>query len=163
MSQRAKDIADKIKVFSEEVIAFVENLNEVQWTKVCEWEEWPVGATVYHLGAGHLAISNLAKMIIKGEDLPPLSMDQINAMSKKQAQDHVDCTKTDALKVLRENGAAMVAFTAGLSDDELDRKGSMPAFQGEVTTEQLIRFVIFDSAAQHFESIKAAVGSISQE
>ncbi len=158
MSQRAKDIADKIKVFSEEVIAFVENLNEEQWTKACEWEDWPVGATVYHMGAGHLAISDMAKIIIRGEDLPPLTMDPINAMSKKQALDHVDCTKDEALQALRENGANMVAFTAGLSDDELDRKGSMPAFGGEVTTEQLIRFVIFDSAAQHFESIKAAVG-----
>lgn len=163
MSQRAKDIAEKVKVFSEEVIAFVENLNEEQWTKVCQWEQWPVGATVYHMGAGHLAISDMARMIIRGEDLPPLTMDQVNAMSKKQALDHVDCTKAEALQTLRENAANMVAFTSGLSDDELDRKGSMPAFEGEVTTEQLIRYVIFDSAAQHFESIKAAVGMSSQK
>ena len=163
MRQRAKDIANKIKMFNEEVIAFVDNLNEEEWAKTCEWEEWPVGATVYHMGAGHFAISDMAKMIINGEDLPPLTMDQINAMSKKQALDHVDCTKADALKALRENGAKMVEFTVGLSDDELDRKSSMPAFEGEVTTEQLIRFVIFDSAVQHFESIKAAVVMSSQE
>ena len=158
MSQRAKEISERIKVFSDEVIAFVENISENEWTKVCEWEQWPVGATAYHMGAGHFAISDMASMIIRGEDLPPLTMDQVNAMSKKQTQDHVDCTKADALGALRKKSEGMVAFVAGLSDDELDRKGSMPAFGGEVTTEQLIRYVIFDSAMQHFDSMKAAVG-----
>ena len=68
------------------------------------------------------------------------------------------CTKDEALKALKKNGAKMTAYVAGLSDEELDRRGSMPAFGGEVTTEQLIRYVIFDSAAQHFESMKTAVG-----
>lgn len=157
MSRRAKEISRRIKTFSEKVIAFVENLSEKDWTNKCEWEEWPVGATAYHMGVGHFAISDMAGMILRGEDLPPLSMDQINAMSNKKALEHVDCTKADALDALRENSANMVAFVDGLSDEELDRKGSMPAFDGEVTTEQLIAFVIFESAAQHFDSMKAAV------
>jgi hypothetical protein len=52
----------------------------------------------------------------------------------------------------------MIAFVAGLTDEELDRKGHMPAFEGEVTTEQFFDFIIFESAAQHFDSMKAAVG-----
>ena len=81
MSQRAKEISERIKDFSDNVIAFVESLSEDDWRKVCESEEWPVGATAYHLGAGHFAISDTAGMIVRGEDLPPLTMDQINAMS----------------------------------------------------------------------------------
>ena len=158
MSQRAKEISQRIRAFSDEVIALVEKISEDEWAKVCEWEECPVGATAYHMGAGHFAISDMASMIIRGEDLPPLTMDQVNAMSKKQTQVHVECTKADALGVLRKNSEGMVAFVAGLGDEELDRKGSMPAFGGEVTTEQLIRYVIFDSAAQHLDSIKAAIG-----
>ncbi|CAB1057139.1 hypothetical protein D1BOALGB6SA_1878 [Olavius sp. associated proteobacterium Delta 1] len=52
----------------------------------------------------------------------------------------------------------MVAFIAGLSDDELDRKDSMPAFGGEATVNQVIEFVIFQSAQEHFDSMKTAVG-----
>jgi len=158
MSQRAENISGRIKTFSEKVIAFVENISKNDWTKKCEWEEWPVGATAYHMGAGHFAIYDLAGMIVRGEDLPSLNMDQINAMSKKQAQEHADCTKTEALEVLRKNSTKMIAYAAGLTDDELDRKGSMPAFGGDVTTEQLIGFIIFESAVQHFDSMKAAVG-----
>ena len=158
MSQRAKEISERIKSFSDNVMAFVESLSEDDWRKVCESEEWPVGATAYHLGAGHFAIFDMAGMIVRGEDLPPLTMDQINAMSDKQAREHANCTKGDAIEALRKNSAEMVAFVAGLTDEELDRKGSMPAFGGETTTEQLIQFVIFESAMRHFDSMKTAVG-----
>jgi uncharacterized damage-inducible protein DinB len=158
MSQRAKEISERIKSFSDNVVAFVENLSDDDWRKVCKSEEWPVGATAYHLGAGHFAIFDMAGMIVRGEDLPPLTMDQINAMSDKQAREHADCTKAEAIEALRKNSAEMVAFVAGLTDEELDRKGSMPAFGGEATTEQLIQFVIFESAMQHFDSMKTAVG-----
>ena len=158
MSQRAKEITERIKSFSDNVMAFVEGLSEDDWRKVCKSEEWPVGATAYHLGAGHFAIFDMAGMIVRGEDLPPLTMDQINAMSDKQAREHADCTKAEAIEALRKNSAEMVAFVAGLTDEELDRKGSMPAFGGEATTEQLIQFVIFESAMRHFDSMKSAVG-----
>ena len=105
MSQRAKEISERIKSFSNNVMAFVENLSEDDWRKVCESEEWPVGATAYHLGAGHFAIFDMAGMIVRGEDLPPLTMDQINAMSDKQALEHADCTKADAIAALRKNSA----------------------------------------------------------
>jgi len=157
MSQRAKDLSDRLKSFSDEVIAFVETLSDEDWGKVCEWEEWSVGATAYHVGAGHFAASDLAGMIIRGENLPPLNMDQINEMSNTQAREHEGCTKADALAQLKTNSEKMVAFAAGLTDDELDRKGSMPAFEGEVNTEQFIGFIIFESAAQHFNSMKEAV------
>lgn len=158
MSQRANNLSDRLKSFSDNVIAFVETLSDEDWAKACEWEEWSVGATAYHVGAGHFAISDMAGMIVRGEALPPLNMDQINEMSKKQAQEHEGCTKADALEQLKKNSAKMAAFAAGLTDEELDRKATMPAFDGEVTTEQFIGFIIFESAAQHFDSMKAAVG-----
>lgn len=158
MSRRSEELSQKIKGFSDDVIAFVESLSDGDWRKVCESEEWPVGVTAYHLGAGHFAIFDLARMIVRGEDLPQLTMEQITAMSNKQARENMDCTKADALAALRKNSAEMVAFVVGLSDDELDRKGRMPAFGGEATTEQFLQFVIFESAAQHLDSMKAAVG-----
>jgi len=66
--------------------------------------------------------------------------------------------KDEALDALRKNGAELVAFVGGLSNDELDRKGSMPAFGGEVTVNQVLEFVIFQSAQEHFDSMKTAVG-----
>lgn len=157
MSQRATVLAERIKEFSDEVIRFVDNLSDAQWSKMCDWEHWTVGVTARHLGAGHLAIYDMAGMIVDGRELPQLSMDQINEMSNADAQEHVDCTKAEALERLRKNSSKMVKFVEGLSDADLDRKGSMPAFKGEVTTEQFLDFVIFQSGGQHFDSMKSAV------
>lgn len=65
--------------------------------------------------------------------------------------------KAEVLELLQENSAETVGFYAGLTDEDLDRKGSMSAFGGEVSTEQLAQFVILMSAAQHFKSMQAAV------
>jgi len=158
MSQRSKNISERIKSFANEVITFVESLTDSGWTRVCDMEKWSVGVTARHIGAGHFAISNMASMIVRGKELPPLSMEQVNAMSDKDSREHADCTTVEALELLRTNSTELAAFVAELTDDELNRKGSMPAFGGELTTEQLFDFIIFQSAAQHFDSMKAAVG-----
>jgi hypothetical protein len=158
MSQRAKDLSKRIETFRDDVIAFVEKLSGEDWNKVSEWEQWTVGVSARHLGAGHLGFFKMLDMVVQGKDLPQLTMDEINAMSKKDAQKHAGCTKAEALEALRKNGAEMVAYVAGLSDEELDRKGSMPAFGGEVSVSQLIDSIVIQSAQQHFDSIKAAVG-----
>jgi hypothetical protein len=158
MDQHAQEIANRIASFKDEVVAYVETLSTDDWGKICEWEQWPVGVTAYHLGDGHFAIYKLIKMIIDGKELPQLTMDQINAGSKQNAQAHLDCTKTDALDRLRQNGAAFVSFVAGLSDDDLARQGSMPAFGGAVSVAQVIDYVVFQSGQEHFDSMQAAVG-----
>ncbi|MFZ7128491.1 MAG: DinB family protein [Desulfobacterales bacterium] len=158
MSQRAKDLSRRLEMFAAEVASFVEDLSGDDWKRVCKWEEWTVGDTARHIGAGHFAISDFIGKMANGEALPQLTMDQVNAMSKKDVEEHSGCTQAEALRLLRENGADLAAFIAGLSDDQLDRKASMPAFGGEVTTEQFIDAVLFQSGGQHFESMKTAVG-----
>lgn len=159
MNRRSHDLSKRIESFRDEVVSFVENISAADWTKVCDWEEWPVGVTARHLGAGHFAISGMLATIVKGRDLPQLTMDQINAMSKKDAREHMDCTKSEVLELLKENGARLAAFVAGLTDEQLDRQGSMPAFGGTVTTEQFIDYVLFQSARQHLNSMKDTAGS----
>jgi len=157
MSQRAKDISRRIASLRDEVVAFVENLSDEEWKKECEAEDWSVGVTARHLGAGHFAISGLLDKFTKGEKLPQLSMDQINAMSEKDARAHADTSKTEALEQLRKNGTELAGFVAGLSDEDLGRQAGMPAFGGAVSTELFIDYVVFQSAAQHFASMKKAV------
>jgi len=158
MSKRAKDLSKRIESFKDEVITFVENLSGEEWNSMCDLEQWTVGVTARHLGAAHFGIFKLLGMIVQGKELPQLTMDQINATANEDARKHSDCTRDEALEHLRKNGAELAAFVAGLSDEELDRKGNMPAFGGEATVNQVIGFVIFNSAQEHFDSIKTAVG-----
>ena len=157
MSQRAKDLSQRIATFRDDVISFVESLSDEDWRKTCDWEEWSVGITACHLGGGHLAIAGMLEMMVRGEALPQLTMDDITAMANKGAKDHAHSTKADAIDLLRKNGDQLAAYVAGLSGEDLERRGSMPAFGGEVTAGQLIDYVIFQSGGQHLASMKAAV------
>ena len=105
MSQRATLLAQRVENFSDEVIAFVEQLSKDDWTTVCDAEQWSVGVTAYHVGAGHLAIFDMAEMIITGKELPQLDMQQIFAMANQQAQENAACTQTETLERLRQNKA----------------------------------------------------------
>ncbi len=157
MSERTKLLAEQVKSFADEVIAFVEKMTDSDWTQTGEWEQWTAGVIAYHIGAGHLAIFGLADQIVKGEQLPQLTMDQINAMSIQQAEENAQCTKDEALEHLRGNRDRIVTYITNLKDEDLDLKGTMPAFGGEVTTRQLFEYVIFESGNQHFDSMKKAV------
>jgi hypothetical protein len=158
MSQRGEDLSKIIESFKDEVIAFVDGLSDEEWNMNCEWEEWTAGMTARHIGAGHFGIFEMCRMILEGKELPQLTLEEINAMSDKDSRAHADTTKAETLGALQKNGAELSAFVAGLTDDQLDRKGSMPAFGGEASVNQIVEFVIFQSAREHLDSMKKAVG-----
>jgi hypothetical protein len=158
MSERAKDLSQRIEKFRDDAITFVEGLSDEDWSANCEWEEWTAGMTARHVGAGHFRIFEMCGMILEGRELPQMTFEEINAMSDKESRKHTDTTKAESLEAMRSNGAELVSFVAGLSDEDLDSIGSMPAFGGEASVSQVIEFVIFQSAQEHIDSIKKAIG-----
>jgi hypothetical protein len=155
MSQRAKDLAQRIRAFNNELMAFTENCTEDDWRKVCA-EDWTLGVVARHLGAGHYGALDLAKMIVSGEGLPDLSMDQIVQMANQHAREHADCTKPEVLDILRENGETVINYVAGLGDADLDRTSHLAMMGGEISAQQLIENVILQSGGEHFVNMKAA-------
>ena len=159
MTVRAKDLAERLRVFNDEVISFVENCTDEDWRKVCAWEEWTVGVTARHIGAGHFDIIGLVKMIVDGEKLPELTGEQITEMANEHAREHADCTKAEVLEVLRKHGEAFAGFVAALNDTEFDRTGYLTMVGGEVSAQQIIENVILHSGGKHFANMKAATSA----
>jgi hypothetical protein len=157
MSERARNLAERLEAFNRELITFVDHLTEEQWRKVCAWEDWGVGVTARHIGAGHYEGTVwLAKNIVNGDKLPELTGEQIDQMANQHAREHVDCTKAEVLEVLRKSGDMLVAFAAGLADSDLDRTGYLAAIGREVSAQQLIETVVLQSGGEHFANLKAA-------
>lgn len=157
MSERAQSLANQIKAFNEAVLAFVDNCPEKAWQQVCKEEDWTVGVVARHVAAGHFLIIGMARAIIKGEALPAMTMDQVIEMGNTHARDHADCTREEVQTLLKENGESAAAFVGQLSDDELDCKGHLDLFGGDVSVEQLIDYVIIQSGGGHLTSMKAAI------
>ena len=159
MSQRAKDLAERLGKFNEEVIAFVKKCTDEDWRKT-SWEDWPVGVVARHIGAGHIdGATKMAGMIVKGERFPEMTMKQIDDMANEHARKHADCDKAEVLDILQKTGDSLVQFVASLNDADLDRTGYLPAMGSDVSTQQLIENVVLTSAGEHFAGIKKAVGA----
>ena len=159
MSQRAKDLAARFRAFNEEWIAFVTNCPDEGWRKVSPDEQWPVGVVARHVAASHCGVLPLARMMVAGEPLPELTSESIDQMNAKHAAKHGQCTKDEVLKTLRENGAAIADFLAGISDADLDRCAHLPVAGGEVTTEQVVKVIIIQSGREHLDHVKTATGT----
>jgi hypothetical protein len=159
MSERAKNLAGRLRAFTDDVIGFVEGCSDKNWSKVLATEEWTVGVTARHIGAGHFEAVGLARMMVKGEKLPEFTMEQLVEMANAHARQHAGCTREEVLEVLRRNGAVLVDYIAGLSDAELNRTGHLALAGGELSAQQLIEAVILKSGGEHFSNMKAAVES----
>ncbi|MGO9372683.1 MAG: DinB family protein [Syntrophobacteraceae bacterium] len=157
MSGRSKKLADRLNSLNDEVISFVENCTEDDWNRIGA-EGWPLGVTARHIGANHYPAISAAKMILSGEKLPEMTMEQITAFANRHAKEHAPCTKSEVLDVLRTQGRKLVEFAGGLEDSELDKTGYLPALGINMTVEQYIETVVLRSGREHFENIKAAAG-----
>jgi hypothetical protein len=159
MTGRSEELAERLRAFNNEVIAFVEKCTDEDWRKMCAWEEWTVGVTARHIGAGHYGVVGLAKMIVNGDKLPELTRDQLIQMANQHAREHAACTKAEVLDILRKNGESLVAYVAGLDDAALDRTGYLAAVGGELNTQQFLENVIVLSGGEHFANMKTAASA----
>ena len=98
----------------------------------------------------------MAKMILKGAKFPEMSMAQITEIANRHAREHAQCSKSEVLDILREQGRKVVEFAGGLEDSGLYKTGYLPALGSSMTVEQLIESVVLQSANDHFQSMKAA-------
>lgn len=157
MSSQAKELAERLKAFNTEMIAFVEKCSDEEWHKVCSGEEWPVGIVARHVAKGHYGAFNLAKMIVAGEKLPDITKEAIDQGNAKHAEEHTDCTKKEVLDFLHQNGSTVADFLSGLEDSDLDRTGYL-TITGEISAKQFIENVILNSSNEHLSSMKKAIG-----
>jgi hypothetical protein len=156
VNSRGKDLAHRFRAFNEELASFVESCSDADWQKICPGEGWSVGVVARHVVGGHFGVLKLAKMIIDGEELPPITADVIDQSNARHAQKHANCTKQEVLGILREKGASAVDYLAGVGDADLERKAYMELANGRISAEQFIERSILRQAAEHLANMKVA-------
>lgn len=157
MNKNAVDLSKRVGSFNDEVIRFAENCSDEDWKNICMPEEWPVGVTARHIGAGHYVALALAKMILKGEALPQTTADEITRRANEHAREHAGCSKPEVLGVLRESGREVVDFLSSIDDSQIGKTGYLPLMRKDISVGKLLEIIILVSAGQHFESMKKAV------
>lgn len=158
MSTRSRQLVDRLTAFNDELTAFVGNLSDDQWNAICS-EQWPVGVTARHIGAGHYAIQELVEMIVNHNQLPPFTEEEIREAANAHARDHAQCSKQEVLDILGKNSSALIDFVSRLSDLDLAQKAYLSLSGRKVTAAEFVEDVVLESGGEHLQSMKTALGS----
>jgi hypothetical protein len=154
MAERAEALTKKFEQANGEFTRAVEQCSDASWRSQCQAEGWPVAVAAHHVAGGTAAISGLAQMVAAGQPLPPLTMEQVDQGNADHATQYANCTKQESLDLLRRNGESAAGMIRGLSDEQLDRTGTL--FGGPMSAQQIIEDVLIGHLTGHLASIRAA-------
>jgi uncharacterized damage-inducible protein DinB len=159
MSQRVQTLAEQFIATNQAVIAAVEQCSESDWRARCAGEGRSVGVVAYHIAAGHQIALTIAQAGATGDGAPQWMHGMTEAdghqMNARQAEEHADCTAEEVVALLQRNGARVVDFIRGLSDEQLGR--TVP-FADDLLAEDLIRHLLIGHAQGHLASIRTTLG-----
>ena len=158
MGIRAEELATRFEQANQSVIEIVESSDDL--SVACPAEGWTAAAVGAHVGGGHFGIVEyLIKPIIAGQEFPPLDKNAFDDGNARAATENAAMPRDEVLTLLREHGATAAAYLRSLSDDELDRTASMPAFGPDpVTAQQVIEWVLIGHPLDHGASLSRGLG-----
>ena len=157
MTTRAQQLAEQIKTFNEEMIAFIKSVPDADWHKPCQDEQWTIGVVARHVGAGHYGVVELAKMMVAGTPVPDFTSNQVSESNKAHAAKHAACTREEVLSILEYKGNKLVAYVSGLNDADLEKRAHIADFGGEISVRQMLKGTILKSGAEHLASMRRTV------
>ena len=155
MSKQAETLASQFEQVNSDLISTIESMSDAQWKAICSGEQWPVGVTAHHIAGGYQPISGLVQMLAAGQTAP-ITPEQIDQGNAQHAQSAANCTKSETIELLRQNGQMAAAIVRGLSDAQLAQAGSV--FGNSMTAEQGVQNILIGHAQQHGASIRQAIG-----
>ena len=159
MGARAEALAKRFEAKAQEATAVIERLSDPEWKKVTAGEKWPVGVVAHHLAGAHEAIGGIIKNIATGQSGPTFTMDMLNDMNAKHAQEHANCTKAEVLALHKKSAAAAAAIVRGLDDASLDRTATVLQGMPAMSAQQAAEGILLNHVDEHLKSIRAAVGA----
>lgn len=159
MGQRAKELTKRFEQAVAEFDKAIEACSDAQWRAICNAEGWTVGQTAQHVSGQFVNEMMFITAGAEGRALPGLTLDGLNELNDTRAEEHSSVTKAEVLKELRTEAANVVAYISALSDEQLDRTGTLAIAGGAtVTTQQLIEGgVLIAHVTEHLDSIRKAV------
>ena len=158
MGERAQALANRFDETNREIISTVEKCSDAQWRTKCAGENWSVGVVAHHVAGGHAGIARIVETLAAGQPLPPMTMEMLDQVNAQHAQEQANCTKQETLELLRKNGASAVATVRGLSDEQLQKSGTLMAGRS-MSVEQVIEGVLVGHVKGHLDSIRSAIGA----
>lgn len=148
-SGRAESLAQRIEEGAANLASFAEGLSETEWHRpVPEGgkEGRTVGLVVHHVAMVYPIEIQLARTVAAGRAVTDVTWEVVAELNAKNAREHAQVTKAEALELLRRNSLEAAAAVRAFTDEELDRVAPFSLSYGAPVTAQ---FVIEDHAMRH--------------
>ena len=158
MGAKGEALAKQFESKVQEATGVLEKLSDADWKKVTAAEKWSVGVTAHHVAGSHEPIADILKTIASGQAMPHFTMDMLNDMNAKHAQEFASCTKAETIALHKKGAATAAAVVRGLSDDQLAKSGTVLAGMPAMSAEQIVTGILINHIDDHFGSIRKTVG-----
>ncbi len=157
MGARGEALAKTFEDKSAEATAAFEKLTDADWRKVTSAEQWPVGVVVHHIAWGHEVISGMIKAVASAQPLAKMSMDDLNAINAKNAQDWAGGGRSETIGLHKKNAAAAASIVRGINDADFDRKAIVLTGMPERSAADLTAGLLVGHVDEHLASIRATL------
>ena len=146
MNTRANALADRLERGVSALSTFADQLTTAEWKTPVPKDGRSVGVVIHHVASVFPTEIHLAQILADGKPVTGVTVADIHAMNAAHANDHVDVTKEDALRLLEQNGAAAAAAIRAMGDEQLDRAAPASLYEDAPITTQ---FMLEDHAVRH--------------
>jgi Mycothiol maleylpyruvate isomerase N-terminal domain len=159
MGKRSDVLAGQFEQAVADFAKTVEARSDTQWAAICNAEGWTVAQTAQHVSGQFPLEMEFISAAAEGKPMPAYTWDDINGKNESRAGKNSSVGKAEVLKELHAGAASTATYIRGLSDEQLDRTGSLGLADGaSVSTQQLIEGdVLIGHVTGHLESIRSAV------
>jgi hypothetical protein len=158
MGAKSEALARQFDGKVQEATKVFEGLSDAEWKKVTSAEKWPVGVVAHHVAGAHEGIIGIVKTISSGQPMPHFTMEMLDGMNAKHAQEFANCTKAETLELHKKNAASAATVVRGLGDAELAKSGSPLAGMPPMSVEQMVTGILINHIDDHLGSIRATIG-----
>ena len=157
MPTRAESLAEQFEQAVNDFAKTVEQIPDDKWTAIGGPEGWTIAGVAQHVSGQFPLEMEYITAAAEGRPLPGYSWDDINTRNDSRAEKNSNATKDQVLRELSEGAASTAAYVRALTDEQLDRAGSLALAGGaNVTAQQLIEGgVLIDHVRGHMKSLQA--------
>jgi uncharacterized damage-inducible protein DinB len=159
MAESARELAERFERINDEIMAIVEACSDEQWATIVPEEGRTVGVVCHHVGERYGFQTRLAQALSTGAAGPPDNIEAVNVANAQHMERYANCTKDEALELLRRNGAATKAFVEALTDEQLEREGRLVLYGDRpVTARIVIEGRLLGHPRSHIQGIRKVLG-----
>jgi uncharacterized damage-inducible protein DinB len=152
------ELAEKLKLEGERIVAIFGRLRDEQWNAevYTEGATWTIRNVLSHFVTAERGLVKLFEQIRQGGDgaSEDFSIDRYNAAMQARTKDMTPQELLEQYKTIR---AQSVAWTSGLSEEDLEKQGRHP-FLGKTTIREMIKMLYIHNLT-HYRDMKKALQS----